>query len=463
MKTEVKVGVFILLGLASLLFLTFQIKTLENLKEKGYVLYAFIGDASGLNNKSRVKLRGVKIGVVDSMKLETKRVKLKLLIRKDVKIPIGSKVTIAQDNVLGGKYLKIIPSNSDEYYKEQDTIKSFVEIASMESVLNNLNTAIKEAKVLIQKLNTTLDDKAINNIQTTISNVKIASEKLNSILNTTNQKLPVLLDNSNRLVLTYKKSGEILNKKLPLILNKVDNLASNTNELVTVLKVKISKLADEYIKVGKNVNNVLKDNNETLKQTIVSAEEFFQSGSNSFKKIDDFLGSVNNSQIVVDISNSYMFKDSSFLTTANIAYLPNPTKYYIFGLTSRKNYSVPNPVDKSKIFINAEIGKRYENVLLRGGIIESTGGVGIDYFTMKDKLKFSSEIYDFNSENDIRGNNPHLNFKTTYLYLKHIEFMAGVDNVLNDKARTFFLGLGIKFKDNDLKPLISGGATSFLK
>jgi phospholipid/cholesterol/gamma-HCH transport system substrate-binding protein len=172
---------------------------------------------------------------------------------------------------------------------------------------------------------------------------------------------------------------------------------------------------------------------------------------------------MNKSQIVVDISTSYMTRDDDYTTTANIAYLPNPTKYYILGLTSRKNYSELNPKDESKIYINAEIGKRYDNILLRGGIIESTGGVGVDYFTHKDKVKLTAEVYDFNSENDIRGDNPHLNLKATYLYLKHLQFIAGIDNILNVDAREFFLGVGVKFKDNDLKPLLSGGASSFLK
>jgi len=111
----------------------------------------------------------------------------------------------------------------------------------------------------------------------------------------------------------------------------------------------------------------------------------------------------------------------------------------------------------------AEYGKRFDNLLLRGGIIENTGGLGVDYFLDHDKLKLSGEIYDFNAVNDVRGTKPHLTFKGTYLYLKHIQFIGGIDNILNNNARKFFLGVGVKFKDNDLKTIISGGATSFLK
>jgi phospholipid/cholesterol/gamma-HCH transport system substrate-binding protein len=200
-----------------------------------------------------------------------------------------------------------------------------------------------------------------------------------------------------------------------------------------------------------------------IKDTIAYAGQFFKNGSESFRKIDELMNSIKKAQIDVNIYTQYMTRTDDYKTTANIIYLPNPTKYYIFGITSYRDYSVSNPQKTSKVYVNAEIGKRYDNLLLRGGIIESTGGVGVDYFLDNDRIKFTTDLYDFNSENDIRGKNPHLDFRLTYLYLKHLELIAGVDNILNTKARTFFMGLGVKFRDNDLKPFLSGGVSSFLK
>jgi phospholipid/cholesterol/gamma-HCH transport system substrate-binding protein len=224
---------------------------------------------------------------------------------------------------------------------------------------------------------------------------------------------------------------------------------------------------DEYINVGKNANDILVDNKSGIKQAVASAKDFFVSGGESFKKIDNFLSSMNKSQILVDVQSNYMAKDDYFKTYAEISYLPVPTKYYIFGVTSSKDYSNLSTVNMdhqdNKIYITAEYGKRFDDMLLRGGIIENTGGLGVDYFLKHDRLKLTGEIYDFNAVNDVRGTNPHLTLKGTYLYLKHIEFIGGVDNILNTDARTFFLGVGVKFKDNDLKTFLSGGATSFLK
>ncbi|AZV46541.1 MCE family protein [Nautilia sp. PV-1] len=467
MRNEVKVGIFIFLGLLSLIFLTLQVNSLQDFNKKGYPLYALIGDASGLAKKAKVKMRGVEIGTVEDLQLDNNIVKLKLLINKNVKIPKGSVVTLAQDNFLGGKYVKIIPSQSYTYYKPGAVITKYVNTVSMDDVMANINGAVNDVKVLIRKLNRTLDEKTIKNLKETISNIKDSSVTLKSILNTTDKKLPVLLDNANDLVLEYKKAGVTLNKKLPDIMNKTDKLVTKFNKTGDIINAKLGKLMDEYIKLGKNANGILNDNKKGIKEAVASAKDFFVSGGESFKKIDNYLSSLSKSQIMVDIQSNYMARDDYFKTSAYITYLPVPTKYYILGVTSSKDFSDLSKINlnhqEDKVYISAEYGKRFDDLLLRGGIIENTGGIGLDYFLDHDKIKLSSNIYDFNAVNDVRGTNPHLTFKGTYLYLKHIQFIGGVDNILNTNARTFFLGVGVKFKDNDLKTILSGGASSFLK
>ncbi len=466
MRNEIKVGLFVLISLISILFLTFEVKSLENFKEKGYVLYAVVDDASGLAEKSRVKLRGVKIGIIKSMQLVQNGVKLKLLIHKNVKIPKNSVVTVAQDNVLGGKYLEIIPpKKTTSYYTANETITRHLTTASIADVMTNVNVAVNKIKILIDKLNNTLDKNTTQNIKYTVANIKDSSIYLKNILKNINGKIPTLLNNANSLILTYKKSGDIIKKRLPDILSKTDSLMVKLNDVANVLKQKLPKLADEYIEVGKNANDILVKNKNSLSKTIAAAKNFFANGSNSFQKIDKFLAKVQNLRINVDITSDLLLRDNYFKTTANLALMPNPTRYYIIGLTSTENYESAKSVSNndSKVYINAQIGKRYQNLLLRGGIIESTGGVGIDYFMYDDKVKLSADLYDFNSQNDYRDSKPHLDLSARYLYLKHLEFIAGVDDLINPNARELFLGVGVNFDDNDLKTFVSGGASSFLK
>ncbi len=464
MKTEVKVGIFLFLGLLSLVFLTFQVNSLQNFNKKGYYIYAVINDASGLTKKAKVKMRGVNIGCINDLILINNGVKLKLFIKKGIKIPKDSLITLAQDNFLGSKYLKIIPSKKETFLEPEDIITIYLTIPSLNDVMNNFNNAVNDFRVFMRKANKLLDKKSLNDLKETVSNIKDSSIYLKKVLNDLNVKLPKLFKNANDSLYEYKKIGMNVNKKLPLILNKTDSFFTKLNKVGSVLNLELKPLLKEYTYLGRNANDILTENNDSLKKAIKKAEYFFARGGDSFKKLDNYLGALTKSQILVNIQSNYMIKDDYFKTGAYIAYLPVPTKYYIFGITSTKNYETSDSInEKDKVYVSAEYGKRFDNLMLRGGIIQNTGGLGFDYFMKQDRLVFSGDIYDFNAINDIRGNNPHLDLKAAYTFLKHIQLIGGVDNILNVDARTFFLGVGVKFKDNDLKTILSGGAKSFLK
>ncbi|MRJ06497.1 MAG: MCE family protein [Epsilonproteobacteria bacterium] len=467
MKTEFKVGLFFLLGIASLLYLTFRVKDVQNWKEKGYPLEGIINDATGLSIGAKVKMQGVNIGTLKGMELNGTKVLLKMVIKQGIKVPVGSKVTLGQENFLGGKYVRIIPSEEHTYYKPGSVITQYLPTASMEDVLNNVNKAVSEVRVILQKINEQiLDANTTRNLRLTVANVQEASVQLKELLGALNQKIPGVIDNANSLISTYKKTGKIINSRLPRILAKVDNLMASANRVMDTIDRNISSLAGEYKKVGENVNVILTENRKGIKGALNSAQNFFAEGGKSFKKLDKFLGSFTKSVLDVQIGGDYYGNDGFYRSYADLTYIPKPTKYYMLSVVDTRDYSSWDKVrqdDKDKFLISAQLGKRYGNWLVRGGIIENTGGVGLDYFALKDNLKLSGDLFDFNGDNDVRGDKAHLRLTGRYLFLKHLYLRGGIDNILNSDARNFFIGAGIKFQDNDLKSIAVGGASSFLK
>jgi len=91
--------------------------------------------------------------------------------------------------------------------------------------------------------------------------------------------------------------------------------------------------------------------------------------------------------------------------------------------------------------------------------------LGADYYLLNDRGKVSVDLYDFNAVNDVRGNKAHLTFTYRQRFLKHLDTYIGVDNILNDKARNFFFGLGLQFIDQDMKYLLgtASGAGTYIK
>ncbi len=86
-------------------------------------------------------------------------------------------------------------------------------------------------------------------------------------------------------------------------------------------------------------------------------------------------------------------------------------------------------------------------------MIESTGGVGGDYYALDDRFKFSIDSWNYNSTEP--GNeNAHVRATANYSLSKVLFINAGYDNILNSKRATPFVGLGLRFDDEDLKYLL---------
>jgi phospholipid/cholesterol/gamma-HCH transport system substrate-binding protein len=107
--------------------------------------------------------------------------------------------------------------------------------------------------------------------------------------------------------------------------------------------------------------------------------------------------------------------------------------------------------DKFKFSI--EFAKRWGNLAIRLGLIESTGGVAADIYAFDDRFKFSIDSWNYNSK---EINNEHVHIRATANYdLTRTLFMnAGYDNALNPKRATPFVGFGLRFDDEDLKYLM---------
>ena len=485
MKLEVKIGIFVFLGILSLFILSMQVNSFSNYGKKGYDIYAYINDATGLRKDAKIKMRGVDIGFVKNKELETDKVKLVLFIQKGIKIPVGSMIMLSQDGMLSEKYIKVIPSDNKIYITKNGVINKYKRVATFDEAVNSINAAAEEFNKFMKKLNGAVDNDAVANFQQTLANLKEGTEYFKQILaenrknlkdtvngakqmmDTINKKLPKIMAQIDELTAEFKQSGKTINAKLPQIMAQIDDLTKEFRQTGKDINKKLPTLLTKFEKIEDNVNGILDENRKPLNRAIKSADTFFSAGGSAFDKLDDYFTALQQSELDVEIGSYYMTKDAYNQVRAELAYRPKPDKYYILGITSTNDYTDPTKFnakhEKTKTYLTAELGKRYNNLLLRGGLIESTGGVGIDYFMYNDKVRLRGEVFDFNAVNDIRGNNAHARIEARYQTLKHLNFYAGYDNFLNKQSANIYLGIGIGFSDDDLKTLLGSSGGSLLK
>jgi phospholipid/cholesterol/gamma-HCH transport system substrate-binding protein len=140
---ETLVGLFVLLGMAGLLFLALQAANLTTFgNNKGYSVSARFDNIGGLKPRSPIRSAGVTVGRVTSIALDPKTYEgvVKMEIDSTVQFPKDSSAKILTAGLLGDQYIGIEPGSSEENLAAGGTIKQTQSVVVLENLIGQLVT-----------------------------------------------------------------------------------------------------------------------------------------------------------------------------------------------------------------------------------------------------------------------------------------------------------------------------------
>jgi|SRR5277367_1306839 phospholipid/cholesterol/gamma-HCH transport system substrate-binding protein len=120
--TQLFVGVFTLIGIAALIFLSVRLGRVEIFPAPGYTLFANFDNIAGLKTGDEVELAGVKIGKVSSLGLDGNRAHVSLHIDDGVEIDNEAIASVLTSGLIGDKYVSIALGGGDDL-KNGQTIR----------------------------------------------------------------------------------------------------------------------------------------------------------------------------------------------------------------------------------------------------------------------------------------------------------------------------------------------------
>jgi phospholipid/cholesterol/gamma-HCH transport system substrate-binding protein len=126
-SVELGTGLFVLLGLAALFFLTTQTTGSDNFAASdAYKVSARFENVGSLKNRAPVSMSGVTIGRVTSIAFDPERLEATVsfvIDSKYAKIPDDSDASILTSGLLGSQYIGLQPGGSDTYLEEGSEIQ----------------------------------------------------------------------------------------------------------------------------------------------------------------------------------------------------------------------------------------------------------------------------------------------------------------------------------------------------
>lgn len=137
-KIELGVGLFMLIGLACLIWLAVRLGDIEPFGSDRYALDARFVSSSGLKPGAFVEVGGVRVGKVAGITLdpETYESVVRLELDPQVSLQDDAIASIRTEGIIGDKFVKITPGGSDTLLEAGDVILETESSISLEELIS---------------------------------------------------------------------------------------------------------------------------------------------------------------------------------------------------------------------------------------------------------------------------------------------------------------------------------------
>ena len=122
-KLEFIVGLFVLVGILCLGYLSIKLGKLELIGGNVYEVVAQFNTASGLKPGSAIEIAGVEVGRVRTITLKEDRAAVILAVDKTVKLYTDTIASIKTRGIIGEKFLALSPGGGGDPLQAGDTIR----------------------------------------------------------------------------------------------------------------------------------------------------------------------------------------------------------------------------------------------------------------------------------------------------------------------------------------------------
>jgi phospholipid/cholesterol/gamma-HCH transport system substrate-binding protein len=189
---EIKVGLFVLVGLVLLAVLLLQFSKSTSIFRGTYELRLHASNVGGLKERASVLLAGVQVGTVSGIELapDGKSVTILLRVYKDYKIYHDARFVIQQSGFLGDQYVAVIPTinqlpvwtngadvDCEAPFNLQETARAAAGfIQRIDETAQKLDAAVSDVRRLV------LNNETLTNLSAAVGNLRDFSEQATNMV-----------------------------------------------------------------------------------------------------------------------------------------------------------------------------------------------------------------------------------------------------------------------------------------
>lgn len=135
-KTEISVGIFMMAGIACLVYLSVRLGNVDLFGSDTYMVSAKFGSIEGLEVAASVEIAGVPVGKVKKITLEENEALVEMEIKKGTRISDDTIASIRTKGIIGDKFIKLSPGGSEDVLGDKGALMDTESAISLEELVS---------------------------------------------------------------------------------------------------------------------------------------------------------------------------------------------------------------------------------------------------------------------------------------------------------------------------------------
>ena len=485
MENTVKVGIFATIALAALGYLILRAEQIRLFTPEGERYFAQFESVAGLDDQSAIRVAGVRVGRVDGIELRGDEALVRLLLERDVDLRQGSRAEIKNMGLLGDKYVEILPGPQQNAALEPGSIIPGATAPSIDQMMAEISGVTDAIRSVAGQLSG--DVPVQGPLGRLVVNLELTSAEIRELVATNRASLDATIGNFELASAALARELPRLSEQLQGLLAEVrevvgenrGNLRSgleNVEQITSSLQTSVDNLNEITTRLNRGEGTIGKLlNSDEAHDELVAALDSVQGGVESLQKT---LGRVDKIQLDLAMQGFYLQEAEGTHGTFRVDIDPQSGRLYRvavvddpLGRLRTKTQTITTTRDDGTVEVETietqtreddttlsalfgfPVGDRYR---LWAGLVESKFGVQVDY-RPAERWRLSLEAFDFDRPAEL---DPHVRLSAAWQAHEHLYLLGGYDDPLVSDNDSLFVGVGIRWRDDDLKYLL-GSIPSF--
>ena len=448
----------------------------------GYRVHVYFRDASGLVARSRVLIAGIPVGSIEAIALAGEQARLTLRIDRAVKLYVDATAAKRSVSILGEYNVVLTPGTPGlGRIKPGGTIPTAREGATPDRLLEDIAGIAERIREVADNLARAFGTEEggaqmrslLQNMSTTAESIRAMVEQNSAVVSRTLGNFDQLTAQSIPEIREILVNARVITEQVRGILGRGEEQVGSTVGSIQGALASVQTAAETLQRTMAHVERVAAgvEAGQGTVGRMLRDDALINDVEGVVRDAGEIMAPIARLQTIVGLRTEYNVEAQAFRNYVELRLQPREDKYYLLQIVSdtqgltRTREAFENvdggptthrrtvTSDRDALRFSLQFAQRIGMFTGRFGIVESTGGVGLDLHLLDDRIEMRNALFAFG----VVSEPPRFRTMLSYELMRRIWILAGVDDVFIDRQRDYFGGLQLRFSDDDLKALLAFG------